>query len=416
MNIIIGVCGSISCYKAMDLTRELTKLNYKVKIILTKGAEQFVKTELFRYLGACEVYQSNDDFNLESYKQLDGTVLHVELAKWADKLVLYPASANTIARLANGQADDLLTSVFLMMENKGKIIFPAMNHQMLTNKLTQANLNKLSQIERTWIAPTLKGLLACGEIGAGKLIKPEQAIDLITTINFNHSGASKKILITTGASIAPLDEVRYLTNPSSGITGYYLAKSFLAKGHKVHLIAGLYSTNKLEVLTDHLNFTLTRVVSTKDYDQMVKELISDTDLYISSAALGDFEFDTQTGKIKKSGKQELILQAKASPDVLSNVLSSKAQNKKLKVIGFAAECDKNEATYLEKYHRKPVDLLVGNLVHNGSQNEIKGFLKDDGDYTFWQQGKLVHQAKLTKEKLGQYLVEWFDKTESYEPN
>jgi phosphopantothenoylcysteine decarboxylase/phosphopantothenate--cysteine ligase len=416
MNIVIAVCGSISCYKAYDITRELTKLSHEVKVILTKGAQKFIKAELFRYLGAKEVYLADDDFNITKYQNLNGTVLHVELAKWADKLIIYPASANSLARLASGQADDLMGSVFLMMQSKTKLIFPAMNHEMLTHAFTQNNLNILKKLDKTWIAPTLVGELACGDIGAGKLLKPDHALDLITTIDFNRSLKNKKVVITTGASIAPLDEVRYLTNPSSGITGYHLAKAFLAKGYQVHLIAGLYSTDKFDLLLAHPHFTFSRAVRTQDYNQIVSTLIGDADLYISSAALGDFEFEQQAGKIKKSGKNELLLQAKVGPDVLSNVLNMKQQNKRLKVIGFAAECDENESTYLEKYHRKPVDLLVGNLVHNGVTKEIKGFLKDGGEYSFWQKGQLIHKAKLEKEQLGHYLTQWYEQSEGHEIN
>jgi phosphopantothenoylcysteine decarboxylase/phosphopantothenate--cysteine ligase len=262
MRILLGVSGSISAYKALDIARGLFKNGHEVKVILTNGALKFVIPEVFTYLGVQDVYKSQDDFTHKN-------VLHVDLARWCDVFVVAPASANTLSKLAQGRADDLLSSVFLALEpHKNVLLFPAMNSVMLAHPFTQQNIDdikKLRTLNNLFVSPTDAGILACEEVGLGKLPSVEEIIEMIPTmIKPLKSPEQKTILATTGATIVPLDPVRYLTNSSSGITGFYLAEAALKEGHKVVMIAGAHSTAKLNLFSKHPNFRLIRAKTVEE--------------------------------------------------------------------------------------------------------------------------------------------------------
>ncbi len=401
MKILLGISGSISSYKSFDLVRDLVKKGHELKIILTEGAEKFIKPDLFKYLGAIEVYSSQDDFNLNKYSNVSSNVLHIELTTWSDILVVAPTSANCLSRFAYGQANDLLSSVFLAYpSNKPIQIFPAMNTNMLSNPMVQKNLNSLKSMHNIFIGSTQFGVLACGELGEGKLEEITKIADLIETSPITNS--SKYVLITTGATISRLDEVRYLTNPSSGKTGYELAKAFLRQGHKVHVIAGKNSTEKLKNLESHPNYILEFVVSTEDMENSVKRSINQTDIYISSAAINDIAFKQSQNKIKKEEINNTIEISKTT-DILKSVLELNKKN--LYVVGFAAESDISESILKTKWNRKPVNLLVGNKISSGlANNEIQGFNKDSGSYLFMSQGNIIDQKDLSKVELANYIL------------
>ena len=237
MKILIGVSGSISAYKALDVVRGLTKNGHEVKIILTSGATQFVVPEVFLYLGASEVFKATDDFNYPTaYKESDklkrNPILHIDLARWADQFAILPLSANTLSSLSQGSANDLLTSVFLALEHRTPIVlYPAMNQTMLQNPLVQRNMDLLKEsLSNVLFIEPDSGLLACGEQGQGKLPDVEKIIETLPYLKLSKSTNEKKVLITTGATLSPLDPVRFLTNSSSGLTGFYLAREALQKG------------------------------------------------------------------------------------------------------------------------------------------------------------------------------------------
>jgi phosphopantothenoylcysteine decarboxylase/phosphopantothenate--cysteine ligase len=401
MKIILGVTGSIACYKSFDLARELVKQNHEVRVILSKGALKFIKPDLFRYLGCQAVYSPSDDFNLQKYEQ--GNVLHIELARWADRMIIAPASANYLAKLAHGLASDLLSSVFLSNQVKPVIIFPAMNTQMYLNPITQSNIEKLNSLSHVFVTKTATGLLACNEEGEGKLLPVNTILntfDLFETKPQVH----KKVLITTGATIAPLDPIRYMTNGSTGITGFYLAKKFLKEGYQVTVIAGKNSLSELDDLQIHPKFHLERVVTADDMKTNVEKYFNQTDLYISAAAVSDMEFDTSSEKIKKSELSH-SLPIKPSVDILAHVLNIKT---KQSIIGFAAETNTSSETFKEKYSRKKVDLLIGNRVTTAYlKKEAQGFGTKDGDYFFIKEGKVVSSEHLTKEQLADKVFNWY---------
>ncbi len=401
MRILLGVSGSISAYKAIDIARELFKKDHEVKVILTDGALKFVVPEVFTYLGVQDVYKSQDDF-------LHKNVLHIDLARWCDVFVIAPASANTISRLAQGQASDLLSSVFLALEpHKNTLMFPAMNSNMLAHPFTQQNvldLKKLKTLQNFFVSPTDAGILACEEVGLGKLPSVSEIVEMIPAMIKPLSGPDQKtILITTGATIVPLDPVRYLTNSSSGITGFYLAEAALSMGHKVIMVAGLNSTEKLNLFSKHPNFSMTRVSTVEEMKNAVHANLDAADLYISSAAISDIEFDTAPDKIKKDTMGD-SLKIKKATDILKTVLEKKPA--KLKVVGFAAETDLSDAVLNKKMQSKPVDMLVGTKVHNGLTNneKVAGFNVDYADYRLLSPKGFTYEGQLTKKELAHKIL------------
>lgn len=403
MNILLGVCGSISAYKTLDLTRNWVKNGHQVRVILTKGAEEFVVPRVYKYLGAEEVYHSNDDFNYPK-NQHQAPVLHVDLANWTDRFVIAPLSANTASKLARAEASDLLTSVFLAIpQNKPILFFPAMNTQMLEHPFVQENLEsltKLKTLSQVLIHPTAEGELACGVSGKGRL--PDiKTISEITEC-FSNLTNEKSILLTAGATISPLDSVRYLTNPSSGKTSYHLAKEALNLGHKVHVVAGINSTTEFDHLKHHPLFNIDRVVTTQDMHNRIVELIDNFDTYISPAAISDIKFHLADGKLKKDQLQEFIPIEK-DLDILSKVIKNKKPHQK--IVGFAAESDLTKASLKEKHARKPVNLLIGTLVNSGlNGTEQKGFNTNEADYMILQEGSEFSSHHLSKKELASMIL------------
>ena len=302
MNILLAVCGSISAYKSLDLARNLIKSGHNVRIILTQGAAEFVLPQTFSYLGAEKIYQAASDFKHSSNK----SILHIELTQWADILLIAPLSANTLSAMAQGLCNDLLTSVCLAWDKQKPILlFSAMNTRMFEHPLIQKNLNTLKSLPWCFAHPPTEGLLACGDQGIGKLPTPELIQDFTESFSLKNA-RHKKILITTGATIAPLDPIRYLTNPSSGITGFHLASKALRSGHEVCLIAGRYATTRLEHLLEHPRYKLYRIETAEDLFAKVREEFPSCHAYISAAAIGDIAFESVSPKkIKKINPSRL---------------------------------------------------------------------------------------------------------------
>lgn len=400
MKITLSVTGSISAYKSYDLARELVKSGHRVRVLVSQGALKFIRKETFSYLGCEKVYSPQDDFEVitQEDSELEGSVLHVALAKWADKGVIAPLSANTLATLCQGAAPDLISSLFLAWRReKPLIVFPAMNSEMLSHPFVKDNFQKLSTLSHVFVGPTQSGLLACGDKGAGKLASIEEMKALIETYGLSHN--DKSVLITTGATVAPLDSVRYLTNASSGKTAIPFIEECLAKGMTVKVLAGVFATKELEKFSHHPSFQLLRFKSTSDLFELVKSNFPQCDLYISCAAIGDFEFENPgVNKLKKSDLQ-MSLKIKKTQDILAHVLTMKKPHQK--VIGFAAESKLDDAILLEKFKRKPVDLLIGTQVSNGLNGEAtQGFQNDEATYRLMSSlEEIGPETLLTKKNL-----------------
>jgi phosphopantothenoylcysteine decarboxylase/phosphopantothenate--cysteine ligase len=401
MKILLGVTGSISAYKAYDIARNFIKNGHEVKVILTSGALKFIKPETFNYLGVQKVYQPGDDFNLD---QTMDNVLHIDLKDWCNLFVIAPASANTLAKLANGLCDDLLSSIFLTAEKKNIIIFPAMNTQMYINTVTQDNLNRLKTLQKTFIHPPTSGELACGEIGIGKLPDPETISEFVDCYPIKHN--ERKILITTGSTVAPLDPVRYITNPASGKTGYELTKSYLKSGCKVTLIYGSLSNIPVHTLLEHPNLTLVKASTTQDMYDKVNAAFDSCDVFISSAAVSDIEFDQSSKKLKKSLTKNHI-EFSWAKDILGTMVQKK--NPKQKIISFAAETNDLKENFSKKWKSKPVDLMVGNKVHNGFSGKPQGFGQIKNQYFFIMDGNVEEEKELSKAELSKFITNFTEK-------
>ena len=402
MKILLSVCGSISAYKSLDITRGLVNNGHQVKVVLTRGARQFVIPSVFTYLGAEDVFLDDDDFNHKN-------VLHVELARWCEILVVAPLSANTLSRMARGEASDLLTSIFLALDSKKTIaIFPAMNSLMLKHPFTQENfveLKKIKTLNNVFISDTNAGVLACNEIGEGKLPTVLEIISLIPTLKapFNNE-QRKKIVISTGATIAPLDPVRYLTNSSSGITGYHLAVAALKRGYSVSVVAGKNATSELDQLVKNPAYHLIRITTVNEMHDAVHAELNGASAYLSAAAISDFEFDLAPGKIKKENLTD-FLSIKKATDVLKTVIESKRAN--LKIVGFAAETELSDEVLIRKFNSKPVDLLVGTKVNNGltGNAEVQGFNTDHANYRFMEKGIVTLESSMSKSELAEIIFQ-----------
>lgn len=393
MRILLGVSGSISAYKALDLARGLINEGHEVKVILTQGALQFVVPQVFKYLGATEVYLSEDDFK-------HSNVLHIDLAKWCDQLVIAPLSANTLARLARGEASDLLSSVFLSITSDKIIsLFPAMNTNMLHHPFTEVNfseIQKMKTLKNVFISKTNSGLLACGDIGDGKLPSVDEIVEIIPLVTTKIQ--NKKIVISTGATISPLDPVRFLTNSSSGLTGYFLARDFLSLGYDVHVVAGLHATEKLNFLQKHPRFTLVRTGTVNEMSEAIHQELPNAVLYVGAAAISDIEFPDANQKLKKQDFGDTIKITKAK-DILKSIIEKKYPH--LKIVGFAAETDLTDEVLLNKFNAKPVNLLIGTKVNNGIREgkTSEGFNNPDAYYRFMENAVITFEGQLSKQKL-----------------
>lgn len=404
MKILLAVTGSIASYKSFDVARQLVKNGHEVKVILTMGALEFIRPETFRYLGVEAVYLPTDDFK-PGHLNNKATVLHIDLVKWADKLVIAPASANTLARLSMGITNDLLTSVFLAMGKKPILLFPAMNTEMWSNSRTQEHRGNLEKLSHLGIINPISGLLACGDIGAGKFPEVNSVVDLIESFDPTIL-KNKKVIITAGATASPLDPVRYITNPSSGKMGISVAKAFLAAGYDVTVLAGHQCTEEVNNLKGHPHFNLMKTPTTALMKEAAVKTFPSADLYISTGAIADIEFDPAAIKLKKEA-MGTSLPFRQAADILKEILSLK---KTQKVVSFAAETETTKEVFMEKMNRKPVDLMIGNKVANGliGDPEIKGFQKSSGEYFFVEKDSITGPLPLSKFELGQKLVAWFE--------
>lgn len=340
-NILLAITGSIAAYKSAELTRLFVKANCNVKVIMTSSAKEFVHPNTFAALSGNPVY---DDL-------FSDPMLHIDLAKWADVIVIAPASANVISRLAQGSANDLLTTICLATRAP-RIVVPAMNKFMWENLATQDNLKTLSTYGYQVMLPA-HGEQACGDIGLGRMPEPEEIYDFIMA---EHAALKDLIVvITAGPTQEKIDPVRFISNFSSGKMGYALAEAFQQQGAKVILISGPTHLEK------PLHCEFIAVNSTEEMLNAVKNNIIQANIFISAAAVCDYkpaEYSTQ--KIKKSA-ENLSLELCKTPDILK--LISELDHSAF-VVGFCAETNNLIEHAKVKVIDKKLNAIVGNLISN----------------------------------------------------
>jgi phosphopantothenoylcysteine decarboxylase/phosphopantothenate--cysteine ligase len=385
--ILLIITGSVAAYKAMDLIRLLAKKSFDVTCILTKAACEFITPLLASSLSGNKTY--NQLFSIDDELEMG----HINLSRQVDLIVVAPATADFIAKIANGFADDLASSVVLAA-NKKIIIAPAMNEKMWSNKSTQKNVVKAVEAGISMIEPE-SDILACGEFGIGKMAAPEKICQKICDF-FEHQNQlkGKKILITGGATYEPIDPVRFIGNHSSGKQAIEIAKILHEMGADVTLIAG----NIREVIF----LPQENIIRVKTAEEMffeVKKNLPKTNVFIGCAAVSDFKvknFSNQ--KIKKTAEKNLILELEKNPDILEFVGTSKKRPNL--VIGFAAESENLQKYAKEKLLKKNCDLIVANDVEAG-----KIFGSDQTKVFLVSKNKSENLGKISKANLAKILAE-----------
>ena len=365
--ILLIICGGISAYKSLELIRLFKKQGSEVKTILTKSAKEFITPLSVASLSQEKVY--DDLFNAENEAEMD----HISLSRWADLILVAPATANTISKLSAGSSDDLASTVILASD-KDIFLTPAMNVRMWEHPSTKENLNKLKSYGYKVIGPEI-GDMACGEFGEGKMTEPKDIIQVIE-LYFNSLINNQKLraLVTAGPTNEYIDPVRFITNKSSGKQGYALAKAFAKKGFQTTLISG--PTN----LKVDNNINLIKVETAHEMLKATQENLP-VDVAIFSAAVADFKVkEKNEKKIKK--EESLHLELEKNVDILNYVSKHNSLRPKL-VIGFAAETNNVEENAKKKLMEKNCDWIIANDVSNKSIgfdsnfNEVSIFYKDN---------------------------------------
>lgn len=345
--VVLGVTGSIAAYKMANLTSMLVKQHADVYVLMTKNATNFIHPITFETLTnhktLVDTFDRNFNYNIE----------HVSLAKKADIVLVAPASANVIGKIANGIADDMLTTTVMACKCK-KLIAPAMNTQMFENPIVQDNLKKLEHYGMTVIQPAV-GLLACKDVGAGKLPSEEELMDyILQEIRFEKDLVGKKLLITAGPTVESIDPVRFISNHSTGKMGYALARVAAERGADVTLISGPVNLQAPRFVK------LVPVVSAQDMFEAVKAHSAEADIIIKAAAVADYTPEVVADeKIKKSdGEAELKL--KRTTDILKWLGENRVAVKKQFLCGFSMETEHMVENSRAKLEKKNLDMIVAN--------------------------------------------------------
>ena len=346
-NIVIGVTGGIAVYKAVDVVSKLTKKNYNVHVIMTKAAQKFVSPLTFQSISMN--YVVSDMFN----EPKNWEVEHIALAQKADLFIIVPATANIIGKIANGIADDMLSTT-VMATNAPVLITPAMNTNMLCHPIVQENIMKLMNLGYHFVEPA-EGRLACGDFGKGKLADPEVIVlEAERILNLENDLAGKRILVTAGPTREPIDPVRYLTNYSSGKMGYAVAEVSAKRGAEVILISGPTALKK------PMGVTNIDVITTNDMYEAVLKNYEWADIIVKAAAVSDYRPESiANDKIKKLN-EEMSIKLTKNPDILKELGTRKKKNQIL--IGFAAETQDLIKNARLKIENKNLDFIVANDV------------------------------------------------------
>ncbi|MCX7770229.1 MAG: bifunctional phosphopantothenoylcysteine decarboxylase/phosphopantothenate--cysteine ligase CoaBC [Proteobacteria bacterium] len=355
-NIIIGITGGIAGYKICDLIRLLVKENFNVEVIMTKSACEFITPLTIQTLTGNPVY--TELFTLIKESKIG----HISLAEKADCMVIAPATANVIGKIASGIADDLLTTTVLATKAP-VLIVPSMNKNMWENPVVIENIKKISKYHT--IMNPAEGLLACGVYGSGKLPEVDDIFEMIKIVLSPKPLLGKKVLVTAGPTIEEIDPVRFISNYSSGKMGYAIARVAKRLGAEVVLVSGRTALKKPYGVETHY------VKSAKDMLNKCKEFIEDTDILVKCAAVADYKPESRADKkIKKGKDNKLTLNLIKNPDILFEL--SKYKKKGAIFIGFAAETEDAEKNAIQKLTNKNLDMIV---VNNVAEKDA-GFEKD----------------------------------------
>ncbi len=389
--ILLIICGGISAYKCLELIRLFKKNGARVKTILTKNAKEFVTPLSVSSLSQEKVYE--DIFSAENEAEMD----HISLSRWADAVLVAPITANTISKVASGNAEDLASTV-LLASNKQIFLAPAMNVRMWEHPSTRENILKLNSFGYKIIGPEI-GDMACGEYGEGKMTEPNEIVNTLKNYFSNLDKNKKfKALVTAGPTNEYIDPVRYITNKSSGKQGYEIAKCLRDNGFDTTLISGKTSIKPL----DGVNF-----VSVETAEEMFKESLNNlpTDVAIFSAAVSDFKVKNyKNTKIKKN--EGFNLELEKNIDILNHISNHNSLRPKI-TIGFAAETNNLSTNAKKKLNEKNCDWVIANDVSDqtigfGSDfNKISIFYKDKPEENFEKMSKSLVAEEIVKRVIQQ---------------
>lgn len=369
MNIVLGITGGIAAYKAPDLVRRLRERNAEVQIVMTASAEEFVTATALQAVSGRPIRSNLWD------KEAEAAMSHIELARWADVVLVAPATAEVMARIVSGAAPDLLTTICLA--TKAPIaLAPAMNHVMWNNPATQSNRDLLEQRGIHILGPDT-GSQACGETGAGRMLDPDAIAATVCGLSVGKGDGSlegRTIIVTAGPTREPIDPVRYITNRSSGKMGYAIARAAAAQGANVILISGPVS------LPPPPGMQVVKVDTAEEMYEATHAHIADADILVAAAAVADYRpARTHPQKIKKND-ETMSLELVRCPDILASVA---ARDDPPFTVGFAAETESVEDHARAKLEKKKLDMIIANEVGND-----RGFDSDDNAVTvLWSNGK-----------------------------
>ena len=388
-SIIIGVSGGIAAYKTAYLVSALSKTEADVNVIMTDNACEFISPLVFETLTGNKCYVDTFDRNFKF------DVEHISLAKKADIFMIAPATANVIAKIANGIADDMLTTTFLASKCK-KIVSPAMNTAMFENQITQDNIAKLKKYGIGVVEPQ-NGLLACGDTGAGKMPEPDFLFDVIEReIAREKDMLCKKVLVTAGATMESLDPVRFLTNHSSGKMGFAIAKEAMLRGAEVTVV-------KANTTAEIPNFVkIVEVSSAKDMFDAVTALSEQQDIIVKAAAVADYTPESYVDSKIKKKDGDLSIPLKRTMDILKYLGENKKEGQFL--CGFSMETDNMLENSKAKLSKKNADMIVANNLRDAGS----GFKTDTNAVTLitrdgYRSLELKSKAEVAKEIFDEIL-------------
>lgn len=391
--VVIGVSGGIAVYKTLDVVSRLRKLGVNVNVIMTKSATEFVTPLSFQSLSqnyvVCDMFEDPKTWDVE----------HISLAKRADVFLIAPATANVIGKIANGIADDMLTTT--VMATKAKVLIaPAMNTNMYENPILQRNINTLKELGYNFVESE-SGRLACGDTGKGKLASPETIVDeVVKLLSKGQDLKGKSIIVTAGPTVESIDPMRYITNRSTGKMGYSIAKEAIERGADVTLITG--PTN----LTPPQNLKkLVKIESAKDMYEAVLANLDENDVVIKSAAVADYKPKNYSNKKIKKSDDDLVIELDRNKDIAQEI--GKIKNNKI-LVGFAAETNDLIENASLKIKKKNLDFIVANdLTKEGAgfgvDTNIVKIIDKEGNITEYPKMKKEEVANIILDKIKELL-------------
>ena len=384
--ILLGITGGIAAYKAAEIVRTLKKVGAEVRVVMTKSAQEFITPLTMQALSGNQVSIDLLDHNAEA------AMGHIELAKWADAVLIAPCTADSIAKLSGGRGDDLLSAISLVHDGN-LAIAPSMNQAMWSDERTQGNISFLNEKGISIFGPG-DGQQACGDIGLGRMLEPLVIVEELAKLFDTGLLAGKELLITAGPTQEMIDPVRYISNKSSGKMGYAIAEVAKDAGAKVILISGPVKLKPPE------GIIFESITSADEMYDAVMHYAPKADIFISTAAVADYKpKDSLKNKFKKQNTEDISIELKQNKDILSSVTD---KYKTLYAVGFAAETEEIEENAKKKLLAKNLRVIVANDV----SNQTIGFDSDDNEVTLISKKEKIVIKKTDKKRVAKKIIEF----------